>query len=481
MAIKDLEKQLQIILNRDKAERLFQYQFLTTRIIANRRFIIKGLVDYSLKDTGVDPNIVTRAVRDTFTLSKAREAARVVGPSGKKTYRVYNSYAKAYDTRLQEWSNSANYTKSDIVSVEGDSQKITFTYFGSYLGSADRAGKASGRNPLRSLLFAALDQIQKKSDITLNKRKIVASFQGLHGRLSDDTVQTTLATTSVAKKLSDLKSSEIPGMETAVDKFAERLFIDYNLGKNTIANLENFSEEFVVEMELGHRRFNSDKRITIADRPAIKKWVDKVSAELLKIYSDPDTAGSTPKGKLVYRLAAENAEKKINKAIRATGGKLTASEEKKEKKGNTKQRTAPKSTAKGKKGKRTVSKKKNTGASALKLSSGNTGIRTQDSAISLKTLLEARLSETVRSKMIQPALVNRTGRFADSVRVGNVIVGPRGGVHIEYTYDRERYGTFEPGGRQGSTNRDPRSLIKRSIREIAMTIVGDKFMTIRRV
>ena len=86
MAIKDLEKQLQRILNRDKAERLFQYQFLTTRIIANRRFIIKGLVDHSLKGTGVDPSIVTRAVRDNFTLSKARQAAKIVGPSGKKTY-----------------------------------------------------------------------------------------------------------------------------------------------------------------------------------------------------------------------------------------------------------------------------------------------------------------------------------------------------------------------------------------------------------
>ena len=43
------------------------------------------------------------------------------------------------------------------------------------------------------------------------------------------------------------------------------------------------------------------------------------------------------------------------------------------------------------------------------------------------------------------------------------------------------YQTFEPGFAQGSTYRDPRKIIGESIREIAQGIVGNKFLTVRRV
>ena len=59
-------------------------------------------------------------------------------------------------------------------------------------------------------------------------------------------------------------------------------------------------------------------------------------------------------------------------------------------------------------------------------------------------------------------------------------MGPRGGMHIDYTYARDPYETFEPGNRQGSTYRDPRKIIGSSVREIAQSIVGQKFIKIRR-
>ena len=49
--------------------------------------------------------------------------------------------------------------------------------------------------------------------------------------------------------------------------------------------------------------------------------------------------------------------------------------------------------------------------------------------------------------MGSPALNFRTGRFANSARVENVAIGPRGGLHIDYTYMRDPYETFEPGGK----------------------------------
>ena len=60
-------------------------------------------------------------------------------------------------------------------------------------------------------------------------------------------------------------------------------------------------------------------------------------------------------------------------------------------------------------------------------------------------------------------------------------LGNRGGVNIDYTYQLDPYQTFEPGGAMGSTNRDPRSLIGLSIREIATDIMGKKFIKTRRV
>ena len=95
-------------------------------------------------------------------------------------------------------------------------------------------------------------------------------------------------------------------------------------------------------------------------------------------------------------------------------------------------------------------------------------------------MLDAVLPQEVASRMSAPALQFRTGRFANSARVENVLVGPRGGTQIEYSYMRNPYETFEPGGKQRSTNRDPRRIIGASIREIATGIIGNRF-TLRRI
>ena len=60
-------------------------------------------------------------------------------------------------------------------------------------------------------------------------------------------------------------------------------------------------------------------------------------------------------------------------------------------------------------------------------------------------------------------------------------MGPRGKTMIDYTYMKYPYQTFEPGFAQGSIKRDPRRIIGESVREIAQSIMGDKFLHIRRV
>jgi len=107
--------------------------------------------------------------------------------------------------------------------------------------------------------------------------------------------------------------------------------------------------------------------------------------------------------------------------------------------------------------------------------------RAIQSPVALIELLNVGLSEEILKRMHPPALRNRTGRFRNSARVTKAIVGKRGGVEIEYTYMRNPYETFEPGGRQGSTYRDPRKIIGESVREIARDIMGKKFIKTRRV
>lgn len=97
----------------------------------------------------------------------------------------------------------------------------------------------------------------------------------------------------------------------------------------------------------------------------------------------------------------------------------------------------------------------------------------------LLALLNKDLPRVVAKNMQSPALNYRTGRFASSVRVTDVVITPKGFPSVGYTYDKSRYQTFEPSFAQGSVERDPRKLIDRSIREIAAKYAIGRFFTRR--
>tara|TARA_A100001011_G_scaffold328273_1_gene352867 strand:- start:257 stop:1711 length:1455 start_codon:yes stop_codon:yes gene_type:complete len=85
-------------------------------------------------------------------------------------------------------------------------------------------------------------------------------------------------------------------------------------------------------------------------------------------------------------------------------------------------------------------------------------------------VLNNQLPERVASNMGEPRLVNRTGRFAQSVRATDVSQTAQGFPSIGYTYEKGRYGVFEStsGTSRASIERDPRPLIDQSIREIVI-------------
>jgi hypothetical protein len=102
--------------------------------------------------------------------------------------------------------------------------------------------------------------------------------------------------------------------------------------------------------------------------------------------------------------------------------------------------------------------------------------------LKLLGILNQKLPETVRKNMNSPALVNQTGRFADSVKVVDINQTPKGFPSVGYTYQKNPYEVFEDGNGSApwaNGNRDPRQLIDKSIREIAVQFAIGRFYTRR--
>lgn len=100
----------------------------------------------------------------------------------------------------------------------------------------------------------------------------------------------------------------------------------------------------------------------------------------------------------------------------------------------------------------------------------------------LMALINQQLPQTVRKNMREPGLVNRTGTFADSVRMSDVMTTPQGFPSFGYTYQKDPYQVFEQGSgdpRWSTQQRDPRTIINKSIREIAAQYAVGRFFTRR--
>ena len=107
--------------------------------------------------------------------------------------------------------------------------------------------------------------------------------------------------------------------------------------------------------------------------------------------------------------------------------------------------------------------------------------KTAKSPIALLALINQALPNTLVKNMGAPRLVNRTGRFAQSVRAIDISTTRGGYPSIGYTYEKDPYQVFEStsGTRFSSRERDPRVLIDQSIREIAATLMVGRLYTRR--
>lgn len=191
--------------------------------------------------------------------------------------------------------------------------------------------------------------------------------------------------------------------------------------------------------------FGDDKAVEIMEKEA-RRQMRKANAQMAGV-------GKGTKTKISFSKNLENirAEKKIGKAIEVM------------RKGADKVKT------------RTVASQV-ASPPMSKMSKGQRasaqmgpGFRMDKEGLLIKNMINNILPRAIEANMGSPRLNNQTGRFASSAKVDNVVVGPRGGLYIGYTYPQRPYGVFEPGhGRAPWANqyRDPRHIIGKSIREI---------------
>lgn len=300
---------------------------------------------------------------------------------------------------------------------------------------------------------------------------------------------------AAVEKLRDLDPSRVtipkkilsPAMYTqAHHDIIQKLDAEFTINSTSISNLLNLNKTIEIGMALGgdvHQELMSH-----ADKENLEKVLDKIVEDLLQASLNMDyraSKGVTEKGgELVGAIAIKellklkwwnkpNMRLKVNKQLQKMGmGEKEASEAIRQ--------VIVAGATKSKVSRAKNSSKKRHKASNAQRTKGGVA-KQQANPMALKNLINSVLPQMVAMKMQPPSLRYRTGRFANSAQVTKVTQGPRGGLQADYTYMRNPYETFEPGGKQGSTMRDPRVIIGQSIREIVAQGMENKFIKVRRI
>ena len=372
-------------------------------------------------------------------------------------------------------------------------------------GSVSRSNQKLVNGAMRSLWGQAMTEAGKVARKMGSGRdtKIGHQGQGNHGELGKvdrnglkSADQSTIAAVSVGEdfdreldsifnNLSNEYPSKLREVEEVIKHYADSFERDYKISDKQKFTETGFEREIGIDIFYGSAMDNKDRDIGRADAPGIKAFMQEERNAIIKrlqpdLIEMLDLEGSnTPRTKLKAIVPAmlianifphktrPDMRLRVNKKLAATAAKMKG-----KKKTTTTLKAAVTKATKQLVAAKTGTKKR----PKNKRAAGKTG----ESPIALRNLLNEMLPQMVASKMTSPALQFRTGRFANSARVENVSVGPRGGTHIDYTYMRKPYETFEPGNKQGSTQRDPRKIIGASIRELAMGIMGRQPSSIRR-
>ena len=302
--------------------------------------------------------------------------------------------------------------------------------------------------------------VQKQSGVEDSKLSNDQSFADLEHAFGSSVAERQVSK-GVTQLYNDIKSQV--GTDEATRAVFEELNLEIYL-KYVSTDDRTIVETYVGAKSKNRRQALKERMILARARSAIATAVKTklATGKNIKSWSGSDDRVTIEKKKIVETF--NNSVKLPSKSIN-TKRKLS------------KQTTKPKTVkAKAKTNKTKV--KFNPATKSKEIKRRVSGVPSV-SLISLGALINQKLPQTVAKNMKLPGLQYRSGRFANSARVTDVITTSQGFPSIGYTYQRNPYQTFEPGFKQGSTERDPRKVIDRSIREIAATLLVGRFYTRR--
>ena len=291
------------------------------------------------------------------------------------------------------------------------------------------------------------------------------------------------------------------------------VFSEFKIGKDSITDIvaqrakgQKVEDKITVTLEYGTDKLN--RSMKQKDRDGIEKKLndirDKQLDQLARIFTEDKRSAryrslkASPKsyderleaGALNNTISmVEGVEKisKLLKGVKVTSGRKVKAK-KKQTSSKTSKQTVTKSKTKNKKVAKGVARKERI------LGTGRYNKNTTNSSTSLVNLMQiinSQLPTFLKRNMTPPRLQYRgkgnpsrpfAGPFNTGVEVTSLTDSKSnaGGVNVHYTYEKYPYQTFEPGFEQGSTLRDPRELIKESIRQIMITNKQNRFLRFRR-
>jgi len=263
-------------------------------------------------------------------------------------------------------------------------------------------------------------------------------------------------------------------MASAVNKYLN------GLSKVSRATVIKDANEFGIDLKVVRDKFTGNMRVFLQSRSQNAFEGVLSRSEKLQLRKDMARAISSLRGLGEIKGSDSTKEtirkktiKEITDPFKKVKGVKVKTEDIK--------RTKGKTTAKISKTVKVTSK---TFQLNIKAGASGSQVRKNDqlSIASILGLLNLKMHDEIKGRMVAPALVYRTGEFAESVRVTGITETPGGYPSISFTYQNSPYGIFDftSGTPPWNTpDRDPNILIDQSIRDILKGQISGRLYTRR--
>ena len=423
---------------------------------------VRGRVDKNKQKVTVTHGNMKEAFKEAFEKLK-KDVKRLQEENFTDTdYKaIAHAAMSALDRHLQKERTLSSFSKNET-SGSGDTRKVVFYQ------------PRTVASPFNNLKKAGVDEINARLKL-LGKRKLTtqqgarvkAGVERHHKETTVGQAQLAIATNILSRsKFFGREFMKTEEMKSIFDKFGD-VTATYNVIRGRGGKLKDVKNTKEIKLDLKKASTNFAGSES-TDWEHVKPALEEAIASWAEKQDWANTKGSDSDVDIAKKIALYNTVRALVAAGGIYKGRLEIPRSKD---------SRAKATGKG---------KASPGVSTRKASVGAAGAapRRERSSqlLNLVALINAKLPETVAKNMGPPGLTNRTGRFASSARVTDVMATAQGFPSIGYTYERDPYQVFELGqGRPpwASQERDPRRLIDASIREIAATMIQGRFFTRR--